>query len=89
MYCKAYAGPVKNKQAGFEGDCAEQGEVKTVRWTVFKESVEEVYDYKHTATSGVGVICTVKHTPTRLKINGRDSKATVPRNFRFYFAMII
>ena len=89
MYCKAYAGPVKNKQAGFEGDCAEQGEVKTVRWTVFKESVEEVYDYKHTATSGVGVICTVKHTPARLKINRRDSKATVPRNFRFYFAMII
>ncbi len=48
-----------------------------------------MYDYKHTATSGVGVICTVKHTPARLKINGRDSKATVPRNFRFYFAMII
>ena len=67
----------------------EEPKVKTVRWTVFKESVEEVYDYKHTATSGVGVICTVKHTPARLKINGRDSKATVPRNFRFYFAMII
>ena len=26
---------------GFEGDCADQREAKTVWWTVFKESVDE------------------------------------------------
>ena len=48
---------------GFEGDRAEQSEVKTVRRTVFRESVEDVMTVIHAAKNGAGGISQVKQTP--------------------------
>ena len=36
-------------------------EKKTVRWTVFRESVVETYDDAHAATSEVGIILIIIH----------------------------
>ena len=36
---------------GFEGDCAERSEVKTVRWTVFKEGADDFFLPQHAAAN--------------------------------------
>ena len=44
------------KMTGIEGDRARRRRVKTVRWTVFRESVEVHYNFAHAATSGAELI---------------------------------
>ena len=48
-----YFTSAKRLITGFEGDCAERSEVKTVLWTVFKERADETRSCAHTAVSEV------------------------------------
>jgi hypothetical protein len=36
--------------------------VKTVRWTVFRESVDVSFHLQHAAKNVAGVLCNIKHT---------------------------
>ncbi len=84
----------RKETAGFEGDRAEQSEVKTVLWTVFRESVEEtnsgeihrIKRRRGDIPSKTYTVSAKTKTPSGVFCFGEkrrwDSKATVPSKAR-------